>query len=168
MGYTTEFQGEFELNRPLSESQCAYLVKFSETRRMKRDPEKAKLISDPLREVVNLPIGEDAEYFVGGVGVMGQDRDESVTDINSPPKSQPGLWCKWMPNEAGTAIIWNQGEKFYDYVDWISYIISHFIEPWNLILDGDMKWFGEDPRDTGIIRVRDNRIQVGPIVRRPL
>lgn len=168
MGYTTEFQGEFELNRPLTFQQRAYLIKFSETRRVKRDPEKAKLMSDPLREEVGLPIGDEGQYFVGGVGFAGQDRDDSVLDGNTPPRPQPGLWCQWIPNETGTAIVWDEGEKFYEFIPWIAYLIDHFLRPWGLLLDGDMRWFGENPEDTGLIRIRDNRISIGPIVRKPI
>ena len=42
MGYTTTFEGEFRLDRPLSAEQRAYLNAFSATRRMRRDPDRAR------------------------------------------------------------------------------------------------------------------------------
>ena len=41
--------------------------------------------------------------------------------------AQPGLWCQWVPNASGTAIVWDEGEKFYYYIEWIKYLIEHFL-----------------------------------------
>ena len=55
----------------------------------------------------------------------------------------PGLWCHWVPNgegyswsgnEAamdrdGTYLAWDGGEKFYDSVEWMEYIIDNFLRP---------------------------------------
>jgi len=40
MGYTTDFSGSFQFNRPLTVQEKNYINKFSETRRMKRDVQK--------------------------------------------------------------------------------------------------------------------------------
>ena len=156
MGYTTEFQGTFSLNKTLTEAQVAYLTKFSETRRMKRNAKFAATLPDPFRNAVGLPIGNEAEYFVGGVGYFGQDDDPSVIDHNDPPKNQPGLWCQWVPSASGEGIEWNGGEKFYYYVEWLNYIIKNFLIPWGLVLNGTVKWRGEDFDDCGKILVKDN------------
>ena len=91
MGYTTEFEGTLHLDRTLKPVHKAYLLKFSGTRRMKRNPLIANTLSDPVREAVGLPIGEEGAYFVEGLGFAGQDRDNSVTEGNYPPETQPGL-----------------------------------------------------------------------------
>ena len=156
MGYTTEFQGTFSLNKALTEDQVTYLTKFSETRRMKRNAKFAATLPDPFRNAVGLPIGNEAEYFVGGVGDFGQDDDLSVIDHNDPPKNQPGLWCQWVPSADGEGIEWNGGEKFYYYVEWLNYIIKNFLIPWGLVLNGTVKWRGEDFDDAGKIIVKDN------------
>lgn len=95
MGYTTEFKGQFDLDRRLTEEHFDYLCAFAETRRMKRDPSKIK--NDPLRVKVGLPPGVDGEFFVGAEGFKGQNDDSSVLNHNSPPRTQPGLWCQWVP-----------------------------------------------------------------------
>lgn len=156
MGYTTDFSGEFKLDKPLSAPQAAFLKKFNETRRMKRDAEIAETLPDPVREAAGLPIGFDGGYFVGAPGLFGQDRDASVIDYNRPAEGQPSLWCQWTPNETGTAIEWDGGEKFYSYVEWLEYIIGHFLKPWGLSLTGKVSWQGEEPGDRGIIHVREN------------
>jgi hypothetical protein len=158
VGYTTEFSGTFTLDRPLNQTHADYLRAFQDTRRMARDPAEAIQLPDPVREAVGLPIGEQGGYFVGGFGSFGQDLDASVTDPNGPPKGQPGLWCQWEPSEDGTEIHWNGGEKFYDYVEWLEYLIVHFLHPWRYVLNGEVTWQGEDPSDIGKIIVTNNDV----------
>jgi hypothetical protein len=143
---------------------AAYLVKFSETRRMKRDATKAAGLPDPTREAVGLPLGEEAGYFVGGGGFMGQDDDESVLDHSDPPSGQPGLWCNWQPNKDGTAIVWSGAEKFYAYVDWLDYLIDNFLRPWEYVLNGKVRWRGQERDDRGIITVKDNQVTTEPVL----
>ena len=154
MGYTTDFQGEFKLDRPLKAEHAAFLRAFADTRRMARDG--TKLPTDPIRHAAELD--HRAEYFVSAGGDFGQASDPSVLDYNSPPADQPGLWCKWEPNEDGTAIRWNGREKFYRYVEWLRYLIVHFLSPWGYDLNGDVSWQGEERGDTGVIRVRHSRV----------
>ena len=156
MGYTTDFEGCFTLNKPLDSGHAAYLRAFAETRRMKRDPGIADTFSDPLRQNIGLPIGAAGEYFVGGAGYFGQDSDSSIINFNAPPDSQPGLWCQWIPNEDGTAIVWDGGEKFHHYVEWIKYLIEHFFSRWGYTLNGDVSWQGEEHDDRGVIMIRGN------------
>lgn len=78
--------------------------------------------------------------------------------------AQPGLWCQWEPSEDGTAIRWDEGEKFYHYIEWIKYLIAHFIEPWGYSLNGEVNWAGEDSEDRGVIKIQDNVVTVGRAV----
>jgi hypothetical protein len=146
----------------LKPEHAAYLNKFNRTRRMRREPAKAKLLPDPAREAVGLPLGEEAAYFVGGGGFHGQERDDSVLDYNRPPKGQPGLWCKWRPKANATAIVWDRGEKFYHYVEWLKYLVGHFLAPWGYVLNGEMKWRGKATDDVGTLLVKDNRVLARP------
>ncbi len=159
MGYTTDFNGAFELDKPLAPEHKAYLEAFATTRRMKRDPVIVATFPDPLREAVGLPVGDDGGYYVGSRADHGQERDTSILDYNSPPQGQPGLWLQWTPNDAGTAIEWDEAEKFYDYVEWLDYLIGHFLEPWGYSLNGEVSWAGEEDDDRGVIYVKDNEVQ---------
>lgn len=156
MGYHTDFEGKFNLDKPLTFQHYAYLKKFNETRRMKRNESKANVLPDDIRRAVNLPIGVDGGYFVGGVGDFGQGNDASVLDHNNPPADQPSLWCGWVPSEDAKAIEWDGGEKFYEYIAWIDYLIKHFLEPWGYTVEGEVSWRGEERGDDGIICVQDN------------
>ena len=160
MGYTTDFYGEFALDRKLASAHFDYLEQFSNTRHMKRDFEKVSQLEDECRGKVGLPIGPEGAYFVAGAGMAGQGHDPSIIDYNYPPETQPGLWCQWVPNEDGTAICWDGGEKFYNYIEWIEYLIEHFLGPWGYKLNGEVSWEGEDSGDVGKISITDNKVVV--------
>jgi hypothetical protein len=75
-------------------------------------------------------------------------------------EGMPGFWCQWRPNEDGTAIEWDGGEKFYNYIEWLEYLIKQFFEPWGIKLNGDVRWYGEDRDDIGLIEVRDSVVKI--------
>lgn len=153
MGYTTNFRGAFSFSRPLSKTELDFLTKFNGTRRMKRDVKKLTEVFGPGE------YGTEGEYFVAGSGFAGQDYDATIIDYNQPPMTQPGLWCQWTPNEDGTQLEWDGGEKFYNYVEWLQYLIENFFKPWGVQLNGEVEWRGEDWDDTGRISVSYNRVK---------
>lgn len=160
MGYTTEFEGQFDLDHPLTEAHATYLRQFAETRRMKRDRIALSMVPDPIRKAVGLDLGAEGGYFVGGTGMCGQDRDDSVIDYNCEPTGQPGLWCQWVPTDDNEGIEWDGTEKFYYYVEWLQYLLDHFLKPWGYCMNGVVYWGGEDRADIGIIEVVNNEIIV--------
>ena len=192
MGYTTSFNGEFNVSPPLRPEHLAYLKQFALTRRVKRDAKIAEKLPDPLRIAAGLPIGVDGAYFIGEADRFdSQGDDPSVIDGNRPPGSppeicvvcrkgrdahwcqyngektpcgadfsmhldhkyeldqafraanelpgieQPGLWCQWVPSSDGTEIAWDEGEKFYNYEEWMQYLLDHFLTPWGYLVAGD-------------------------------
>lgn len=156
MGYTTDFIGKLTITPELTDAQVAYINQFSNTRRMKRKASLCRNMHDPLRKAVGLPMGDGCGYFVGGLGSFGQDCDKSVLDSNSPPEGQPGLWCQWTVTK--DSLEWNGGEKFYSYVPWLEYLIEHFFKRWNVTLNGQINWQGEERGDTGTILVQGNMV----------
>jgi hypothetical protein len=171
MGYTTDFNGHFTLDAPLTEKQAKYLNQFSGTRRIKRatgslenlPPEVTRLVEDlpdPVREAVGLPVGPEGAYFVGSSENYGQEYDGTILEYNDPPEGQPGLWCQWIAVEdedgAYTRIEWDGGEKFYEYTAWLEYIVENFLKPWGRTLNGEVEWQGEDRGDIGLLVVKDN------------
>ncbi len=146
MGYTTDFRGQFNLNKPLDADTATFLTKLAGTRRMARNLEPE--------------YGVEGEFYVEGVGYYGQDRDDTIVNYNVPPKTQPSLWCQWVPNDEGTAIEWDGGEKFYGYIQWIEYIIEKILAPRGYTLTGDVEWRGEDWDDTGTISIKENAVTI--------
>lgn len=144
MGYTTEFNGCFSLSQPLHPKIHDFLIGLSSTRRVKR-----KL--PPI-------YGTDGEFFVGDRDNMGQTDSPDIIDHNCPPATQPGLWCQWVPDDEGTYLQWDGNEKFYNYVEWIEYIVDKILAPNRYKVNGEVKWQGEDMDDRGKIIVVDNVI----------
>lgn len=145
MGCTTTFSGKFKLNKKLDEKLHQFLKKLSTTRRMKRKLEG---------------YGVEGEYYVDGGGFMGQDREDNILEYNHPPATQPSLWCQWTPDETGEYIEWDGGEKFYEYVTWLKYIVSNFLEPNGYNINGEVFFEGELSGDAGVICVENNCIKV--------
>jgi hypothetical protein len=147
---------------------------FADTRRMKRDPFKVKAMKDAgkgntrcfeLLTALNLPIGLDGDFYCG-TGMSGQDggyfnstTDNSVVEYNNPPSTQCGLWCQWNPSDDGTEIVWDGSEKFYNYVEWLEYLIANFLKPWGYEVNGMVEWKGEDSQDIGVIEVVNNVVE---------
>jgi len=161
MGYTTDFYGSFEFNKPVEPWLIEYVNKFCETRRMKRDNEKIKELYSNWKDLCfKGELGIDGEYFIGGIGFMGQSSDDSVLNGNGPACTQPGLWCQWIVTEDGKYLEWDGGEKFYYYEEWLEYLIKNFFAPLGYVLNGDVEFQGEDYDDLGVIHVTDNMVDV--------
>ena len=172
MGYHTEFRGTFTLNKKLTKAHADYLKEFAGTRRMKRDVTKMEGYTDPLRLKAKLPLGTQGGFYVGEGDnnpkrhknldswgdCAGQTRTTDIVDYNSPPSTQPGLWCQWVPTEEGKGIEWDGGEKFYAYVEWLRYLIANFLKPWGYKLNGMVEWEGEQQGDLGKIVVKNNEV----------
>jgi hypothetical protein len=142
MGYTTDFNGKFELNKKLSEEDHKFLTKFAESRRMARN--------------VDPKYGVEGEFYVDGSEMFGQGKDSDIINYNQPPKTQPSLWCQWVPTKDGMGLEWDGGEKFYNYIEWLQYIIENILKPRGYVLNGEVYWYGEDNADTGVMVVVDN------------
>lgn len=161
MGYTTTFDGQFDVTPALQPEHAAYLRAFAYTRRMKRSAAKTTLRPDFTREAVSLPVGSEGAYFVGAQEDYGQEFGAAdIIDPDNPPTEQPSLWCNWVPNDDDTAIVWNGEEKFYNYTAWLEYLVQRFLAPWGYAVDGEVAWTGEDPSDLGLICVENNIVTV--------
>lgn len=161
MGYSTDFYGEWTVTPPLTPEGVAYLTAFANTRRVKRNAAIVENMYDPIRAAAGIGVGPEGGYYVSGEGFKGQAADQSILDGNVPPKDQPSLWCQWVPTPDGKTIVWDGGEKFYNYVEWIEYLINSFLLPWGHVLDGTMEWQGEDSDDRGAIRITNNVVEIG-------
>lgn len=159
MGYTTWFNGSLTFNKPVTEELKNYVNKFSNVRHMKRDVEKLKEIyPNWIDNCYKGNLGNDGEYFIGGTGFMGQGRDKDIVDYNNPPFGVPGLWCQWIITD-DDELEWDGNEKFYNYVEWLEYLINKFFEPEGYILNGTIEFEGEDSGDRGYIKVTNNIVE---------
>ena len=160
MGYTTEFKGEFKFDRELDETTKNILVGLNKTRRMKRSVDKlAMMYGMKVSKVVD-KWGAEGEFYYDNIDIGGQMMDRSVIDYNTAPSTQPSLQCCWMYDETNNSIKWDGTEKFYNYMEWIKYLIDRVIEPKGYVLNGEVDWRGEHPGDFGKLVVYDNTVLV--------
>ena len=183
MGYSTDFYGTVKFNRPLTPEIATYINRFSHNRHMTRDPDIIKQM-DPKwtnhcwkgdlgphgifytpPEVMNKNFVEHgatlgSKQVDGNLysNPFGQMIDISVVkDI--PPEECPGYWCQWIINQDGE-LEWDGGEKFYEYTQWLEFLIKYFFEPEGYILNGSIDFQGEDRDDAGTIYVTDNIVTI--------
>jgi len=145
MGYTTDFWGEFVLDKPLTDKDYRFLIKLSQTRRMARNIEG---------------YGVEGEFYVDGEGDYGQANEDNIVNYNKPPSTQPSLWLHWTPGEDGKSIVWDGGKKFYEYLEWLKYLVKSILEPRGYVLNGKVHYQGEDPDDFGYIVTENNVVKV--------
>ena len=161
MGYTTWFEGELTPNKPFKKEFVNYINAFSKKRHEPRDVEIIKH-SDPdwAKHCLDGNLGLYGMYYVGGF-------DEEIIDRSAAKGyTCPGYWCDWHINEKTGVVEWNGAEKFYEYTDWLIFLIENFFEPAGYILNGEFIWIGEDSEDRGKISVVNNKVSefLGEIV----
>jgi hypothetical protein len=164
MGYTTEFKGVGFWTEPqLRPEHRAFINAFAERRHMTLDA--SKIEAGPTRSAVGLDAGDH------GINVLGDDtlegdkldmgsrinRSDYIVDYNRVPPGVPGLWCQWVVDDQGN-INWDGNEKFYNYLEWLSFLMERYLKPWGYTLEGTVDWQGEDDDDFGRIIVSKNEI----------
>lgn len=153
MGYNTDFIGEFNIDKPVTEEVASLLRGLATTRRMKRD-------NNILIEAGYGDCGVDGEFFFFDDGNYGQDAFmESVVDSNKPPSTQPSLWCQWLLADDNQTIVWNMEEKFYEYTKWIEYLIEKILAPNGYLVNGSVAFRGDEFDDFGVIIIEDNHVE---------
>lgn len=110
MGYTTDFYGTARIEPPLNSLEVSYLKDFCRMRHMRRE-------NGPLWISPNVAVD------------WGQSRDPDIYDYNFPPPELPGLWCHWTPNDEGTWLEWDGGEKFYYGAEWMDFVVNKLLSP---------------------------------------
>lgn len=152
MGYTTEFEGEFTINRELDQETYDLLMGLATTRRMGRDPELlAERIGLTVEEVIQ-KYGKECQFWSGDERFTTND----VININTPPTDQPGLYLQWIPGNDRKSILWDGNEKFYNAFEWIEYLIKYILAPRGYVLNGTIDAYGEDRDDNWAITIKDN------------
>lgn len=108
MGYTTDYVGHIDIVPPLNDEEVEYLTAFRESRRCQRPGGAYDVPGNPWAE-------EPSEF--------------PVDDYNRVADGQPELWCNWSVCWDGCCLAWNGTEKSYAMVEWLRYLIAHFLRP---------------------------------------
>lgn len=159
MGYTTEFIGSFEIDGDLNSEVIRLINGLSTTRRIKINTnELAKKMNITEEKCINI-YGKEGKFYFGNFSY----NDTIILNNNEPPCDQPGLWCQWKLDIEQKKLVWDYGEKFYYYVEWLKYLIDNVFKLNNIELNGIMCYKGEDFDDMGCIKICKNIITVTKI-----
>lgn len=170
MGYTTEFKGTVKSDKPIERELAEYINRFADARHVKYDVQKIKEHIPNYKEFCyNGNPGKDGMFFVGYPNHSFKEYIEKgiIVDNNQHPSGVPELWCQWIvtgskKDENGDTIYdtikWNGAEKFYSYVEWMEFLIKHFLAPNGYVLNGKIRFQGEEMDDGGTIIVEDNDV----------
>lgn len=160
MDYYIETNGTLKLKKPLTKTHATYLYEFSCAQRQARDVRKLERVADPVRAAVGLPLGTWGNYCVLGEMAMQKTPSlyESIIHANIPPLDQPSSWCNWIPIDCGREIRLCNLDCSGKPVEWLQYILKHFLTPWGYELNGQLSWQDESSREKSVIKVSNNRI----------
>ena len=86
----------------------------------------------------------------------GDDLVELMSNMDDHPQG-PGGYCQWILSKDRTAIEWDGGEKFYDFITWIR-LVAKLAGEMGYSLTGKVRWSGEERQDKGEIIAADNII----------
>lgn len=76
-------------------------------------------------------------------------------DDDHSGEPMPGNYCQWIPDSEGRFLEWDGGEKFYNSVEWMRYLIDNFIRA-NHVVNGEIEAQGEERDDRWFLIVMDN------------
>jgi hypothetical protein len=139
--YVTTFEGHIIIWPVLPDYFCKYFESFCARRHCRVD--------------VGPSHGVDGEFYPEDV----PKGDHRIVDYNRPPERQPGLWCDWHLEHAGDVMILRPiSGANYRYVEWLLYLKETFFDPFGSILEGEVRWQGEDGDDTGSIICREGEV----------
>ena len=92
-----------------------------------------------------------------------EDLDEiAEKDWRDDPErpDEYSYYCHWVSDKYGYYLKWDGGEKFYGYIEWLKWLIKKFFAPKEIVLNGEVRWEGEEKGDIGKIIVKDNVITI--------
>ena len=72
----------------------------------------------------------------------------------------PSHNCSWIYDSKSQSIKWDGQERFYNYVEWIIWIIEGILRPRGYVLDGMIHFRGMCVRDQGMIMIENNEVEV--------
>lgn len=155
-------EGSATITEKLNAKHKNYLNAFAKTRRVARKESFLSNVKDPVRERVNLPLGEEGAYFIGGYDFshLGNDgADPSISDYFQAPEGQPSQWCMWQINK--NKLVWNKCiDDFDSHHLWLRYLIDHFLSPWGYSLNGQFRWTGLEDSHVGKIKIINNKLEI--------
>tara|TARA_R100001463_G_scaffold15141_7_gene39623 strand:- start:12571 stop:13122 length:552 start_codon:yes stop_codon:yes gene_type:complete len=130
MGYTTNFTGLMALSRRLTQDE---LDEYNQVWLNDRHDTTGEYSGDYRGGLEKAPSIYNKWEII-------DDVEHGITDIH--------------------CLAWNGGQKFYQYVNWLKFIVSDFLQPKGIYLKGKIRFSGEDVEDAGVITAHLQTIRV--------
>lgn len=145
------FPGSFTLSdgNPPKPEHIAYLKSFCATPRWVRNEATARIVPDPIREDVGLPIGEK------GCLVIGLGHFDGTVVSKRAPKCVPGLNPPFDVESTSEGVVLTPNIGHYSshkgtYIaDWLTFIKENILDHWGYNMVGCIAW--DEIETTGII-----------------
>lgn len=173
MGYTTDFIGCIDIYPPMNESEQAYLTAFAESSRGDEGQSTYDVPGNPAAEQFE-PTTRTTRDRRGATRAAWQIRPESaMARIRYAQQDRPpSRWCGWVPAWSGACLTFDGKEKFYQPMEWLHFLIQHFLcadakaasaglgyfenFTFDHVLDGVIAGSRRDTGELFLIDVRDN------------
>lgn len=84
---------------------------------------------------------------------MADGRESQWKDTNCPDS-----YNQWELTKDCQRIKWDGNEKFYNYVEWLQWIIDKILAPSGLRLTGSVQYSGEETDDVGVLAMIDGKV----------
>jgi hypothetical protein len=84
---------------------------------------------------------------------------EGIDGRKMEDPNAPGGYCQWQLTKDCRGIEWDYGEKFYEYVEWLQYLIDNVLTPHGVTLSGSVNYSGEETDDNGVLVVEDGAVR---------
>lgn len=117
---------------------------------------------------------DEGPYAVPGNPYAPEPHDDAGERYNRSAPGQPQLYCQWVPVGGGLGISYDGHEKFYRPIEWLTYLIEHFLaaEAWasytddpqfdgftfDHVVSGIVVACRRDTHELFTIEVRDNEV----------
>lgn len=86
--------------------------------------------------------------------IAASDNSEQFTGIDA--------YFQWVPADTLEHIVWDEGEKFYKYVEQLRWLCGDWLDQRGIEAHGTMLWQGEETGDSGTLGVLGNEVSVHP------
>lgn len=86
-------------------------------------------------------------------GMDGRDFDDD----------RPQGYCQWNLTKDLKGLTWDGAERFYNYIEWLEWIIKRILRPSKIELNGAVEYQGEYIGDCGAIIVKANQVRLARV-----
>lgn len=158
MGYDTDFMGEIWVTPALPDE---WVKRWNDATN-----------GDPAHQYVSGGRTEPAGYVPTDIETIVRTLDDGRVQVRAAPVmlfgwpreidgvQQPQEWCNWEltnDNPDCTTIRWDGGEKFYEYTEWLDYLVAAIRHDFpGSTFDGEIEYRGEEWDDVGTLVVSDD------------